>query len=328
MRTVHVGLGPIGQACLRVAAARPGVTVVAAIDADPALAGQDAGSLAGLPAPLGVPIAADWTAVPPADAAIVCTTSRGADLRPVVGAAFERGLDVVTTCEPLVGPAADDLDAAALDVLAQRWGRRLLGIGANPGFVMDLVPLVLSAVQAEVRAVRVRRVVDLATRRPQLATKAGVGLSREAFAAAARCGQVGHVGLAASARLLAAGLGWTIDDLRESMLPLFGPDGRCRGVTQRLRAVAAGEPRIQLELTLALGARPSLDEVWLDGHPPVRWTTRPATHGDEATAALVVNALLALRALPPGLRTVLDFTPLRYRAAAPAAPAPLPGGAP
>lgn len=313
MRIVHVGLGTIGRACLRVAAERPGLDVVAAVDAAPALVGQDAGELAGLGRPLGLRVASDWSSVPPADVAVVCTTSRLADLRPVVATAFERGLDVVSTCEPLAGPTADDPDAAALDVLARRWHRRLLGVGVNPGFVMDALPLVLTAAQTRVDAVRVRRLVDAATRRPQLAAKVGAGLAPAEFAAGVRRGDLGHVGLPASARLIAGGLGWEIDELRETFRPVVGPDGRCTGARQRLRATENGRVRILLDLTIAVGARPSGDTIWLDGSPPLRWATRPATAGDEATAALTVNAALAVGSLPPGLRTMVDLVCLRYR---------------
>ena len=188
VKTIHVGLGTIGLACLRVAASRPGVEIVGAIDSFSALTGQDAGSAAGLAKPLGVPIAPDWSVAPAADVALVCTTSQLADLRPVAAAAFERGLDVVSTCEPLACPPTDDPDAAALDVLARGARRRLLGVGVNPGFVMDALPLVLAASQTTLRAVRVRRVVDASTRRPQLAAKVGAGLTPDEFAAGAKSG--------------------------------------------------------------------------------------------------------------------------------------------
>jgi 4-hydroxy-tetrahydrodipicolinate reductase len=313
LRTVHVGLGTIGLACLRVAAQRPGVQVVGAIDPQPALRGCDAGTAAGLAQPLGVAIAPDWAALPAADAAIVCTTSRFGDLEPTVAAAFERGLDIVSTCETLAGPAPDDPDARALDARARSAGRRLLGAGVNPGFVMDALPLTLAACLSELRGVRVRRVVDARSRRPQLAAKTGAGLSPAEFAAGVARGDLGHVGLPASARLIAAGLGWRIDRLTERTRPILGPDGRSRGARQRLRAIADdGKHRIDLDLTIAVDARPSGDTVWLDGTPPLRWSTRPATAGDEATAALVVNSLGGLAALAPGLRTVVDLVPLRF----------------
>jgi 4-hydroxy-tetrahydrodipicolinate reductase len=264
-----------------------------------------------------VAIAPDWSAVPAADVAVVCTTSRIADLRLTVGTAFERGLDVVSTCEPLAGPAGDDMDAAALDVLARRWQRRVLGVGVNPGFVMDALPLMLAAAQTTVRSVRVQRVVDASTRRPQLGAKVGAGLTRDEFAAAARRGDLGHVGLSASARLIAAGLDWAIDDVRETLRPVVGADGRCTGAHQRLRARENGALRIELDLTIAVGAHPSGDTITLDGEPSLRWATRPATAGEEATAALAVNAALAVGGLPPGLRTMVDLVPLRYRSQAP-----------
>ncbi len=291
------------------------------MDADPALHGLDAGTAAGLPTQLGVRIAPDWPASA-ADVAVICTTSRLADLSPLVATAFDRGLDVVSTCEPLAGPAPDDLDATALDVLALRAGRRLIGVGVNPGFLLDLLPLVLSGTQSDLRAVHVRRVVDLATRRPQLAAKVGVGLTRAEFQSATAHGAIGHVGLGASARLLAAGLDWAIDTIRETIQPVVGSDGRCRGARQGLRGMARGELRITLGLTIAERPRASGDTIWLDGTPPLRWAVRPAVPGDEATAALVVNALFAVRDLPPGLRTVVDLAPLRYRSRAPPASQP------
>jgi 4-hydroxy-tetrahydrodipicolinate reductase len=189
----------------------------------------------------------------------------------------------------------------------------VLGVGVNPGFVMDALPLVLTAAQTRVDAVRVRRVVDAATRRPQLAAKVGAGLTRAEFAAGVQRGDLGHVGLPASARLIASGLGWRIDELQETIRPVLGADGRCTGARQRLRATEHGRERILLDLTIAVGARPSGDTVVLDGSPPLRWATRPATAGDEATAALAVNAALAVGRLPVGLRTMVDLTCLRYR---------------
>jgi hypothetical protein len=95
-----------------------------------------------------------------------------------------------------------------------------------------------------------------------------------------------------------------------------GADGRCTGARQRLRARENGALRIELDLTIAVGAQPSGDTISLDGEPPLRWATRPATAGEEATAALAVNGLLAVGGLPPGLRTMVDLVPLRYRSQA------------
>ena len=52
--------------------------------------------------------------------------------RQVVEQALARRLDVVSTCEPLARPAADDPDAQVLDEAARAAGRRVLGVGVDP----------------------------------------------------------------------------------------------------------------------------------------------------------------------------------------------------
>jgi 4-hydroxy-tetrahydrodipicolinate reductase len=269
--------------------------------------------LAGESRPWGLAVSADWRALPRADVAVVCTTSFLAALRPVVAQAFAHGLDVVSTCEMLAGPAPDDPDARALDEAARQAGRRLLGVGVNPGFVMDVLPVMLAAAQTSLRTVHVRRVVDVNKRRPQLAAKVGAGLTPAEFEARRARGDLGHVGLPASARLIATAVGWDVDRLTESLDPVPTPDGRCAGVRQRLYAFEGPRTRITLDLTIAAGARPSGDSIQLEGTPRLRWSTRPATHGDEATAALTISALAPLAALPPGLRTMVELAPFRFR---------------
>ena len=59
IRVVHFGLGPIGAGVVRQIAARPGFTIVGAIDVDPAKVGLDLGRIAGLKKKLGVTVQAD-----------------------------------------------------------------------------------------------------------------------------------------------------------------------------------------------------------------------------------------------------------------------------
>jgi 4-hydroxy-tetrahydrodipicolinate reductase len=313
MRTVHVGLGPIGLACLKAALDRTDVTPVGAVDLDPAWNDRSLAAALDLDSSRSIHVSAAWDALPAADVAIVCTTSTLAGIRVVAERALAHRLDVVSTCEPLARPASDDPEARALDEAARAAGRRVLGVGVNPGFVMDALPLAISAAQSRIEAVRVRRIVDVDTRRVQLAQKVGVGLTDVEFAARRERGDIGHVGLPASARLIADGLGWEVDRLVDSLEPVRGVDGRCAGVRQRVRAFQGRRPRITLDLTIASGARPSGDTIWLDGTPPLRWSTRPATHGDEATAATVLNSLPCLPGLAPGLRTMVDLVPFRGR---------------
>ena len=62
IRVLHFGLGPIGSAIARQIAARPGFTIVGAVDIDPSKAGQDLSKIIGITKRLGVRVQADAAA--------------------------------------------------------------------------------------------------------------------------------------------------------------------------------------------------------------------------------------------------------------------------
>ena len=59
IRVVQLGLGPIGQACVRELARRPSIDLAGGMDVDPAKVGHDLGEVCGLDAPLGTTVRAD-----------------------------------------------------------------------------------------------------------------------------------------------------------------------------------------------------------------------------------------------------------------------------
>ena len=95
----------------------------------------------------------------------------------------------------------------------------VVGTGINPGFAMDLWPLVLSSNCQTLDNVVVERVVDARQRRVPLQRKIGSGMTRAAFEVLARRGQIGHVGLVESVAHLGGSLGFTIDAVREMLVP-------------------------------------------------------------------------------------------------------------
>ena len=56
VRVLHVGLGPIGAGIVRQVAVRRGLTIVGAVDIDPAKAGRDLGEVVGADRKLRVTI--------------------------------------------------------------------------------------------------------------------------------------------------------------------------------------------------------------------------------------------------------------------------------
>ncbi len=319
IRTVHVGLGPIGLEIIRAGVAGGRCVPVAAADISPGIAGRSLRELIEGDDILEVEVADDLAAAldvaveADAEAAVVCTGSYVEAVEDQFAAALERGLCCISTCEELVFPwlraatTADRLDGVAVENDAV-----LLGAGVNPGFVLDLLPFVLTRVCESVRSVHASRCLDAGRRRQQLQAKVGAGMDPEDFRALAAEGQIGHVGLAESAALLADSLGWPWDEFEETIDPVVASEaissehvdvaaGRVRGQAQTLRM-----GRVTLELVMALGEA-DRDEVRIEGEPPVRAIIEGGIHGDRATAGMVINLLAPMLAAEPGLRTVTEI---------------------
>ncbi len=320
VRIAVVGLGWVGQEVARAALEDPRVTLVGTSDADPSKAGRDLGEILG-EGRLGIVIEPDprelLLRVRP-EVAVVTTTSDLAALQPTLELCLGAGAHVVTTCENLASPDAVDPNVArVLDGLARERNVVVLATGVNPGFAMDRLPVLLSQATRNIRRVRVQRVVDAASRRAQLQAKAGIGLAPKAFAEALTKGRVGHQGLVASLRLVAKGLGVTLDRVTETVRPLIaetpsgssvlGPveAGQVRGVYQVARGYRAGGELITLELVIALDEHHAHDTIDVIGEPPLHFEGE--LPGDQATIAAVLSAIPLVVHMSPGLRTVLDL---------------------
>jgi len=211
LRVIQYGLGPIGCGTARAVLEHPGMELVGAVDIDPQKAGKDVGSVLGLP-DTGVLVRSSLGQVMAegqADVALHCT---GSVLPAVKGQILEilgAGLHVISTCEELSWPLRRYPDLAEeIDQTAIKAGKIVTGTGVNPGFAMDLLPLVLSNASLGVRSVKVHRVLDAGKRRGPLQKKVGAGMEKEDFLALAREAKNGHAGFIESVAMLGAGLGW------------------------------------------------------------------------------------------------------------------------
>ncbi|GAB4208138.1 MAG: oxidoreductase [Roseiflexaceae bacterium] len=320
-RVVCYGLGPIGLRIARLAASRPGIAVVGAVDIDPAKAGRDLGELLEQE-PLGVTISADAEEVleqTRPHVVLHATSSVLTRVEPQLYTILAAGIHTISTCEELAFPWTTQPQVAAdLDSAARRAGVALLGTGVNPGYAMDALPLTLTAPCTQVRAVRVLRVVDAALRRGPLQRKVGAGLTPAEFEEKVREGAVRHVGLPESLHMLATSLGWTLDAQENIIQPVITDHpvateivqveaGQVVGVRQVASGFQAGREVLRLELRMYLGAPDPQDTVEIDGEPPVHMTIPGGLHGDYATAAMVVNAIPSIRRASPGLATMADL---------------------
>jgi len=326
IRVVQYGVGPIGASIARLAREKAAIEIVGAIDNDPLKAGRDLGEVAGAPdATWGVAISTDAAAVlaKPVDVVIHSTSSYLASVMDQLLGCLGAGCCIVSTCEELAYPFRKHPELAKqLDAAAQEEGVALVGTGVNPGFVMDKLVLTLSAVARRVDSARATRVVDASKRRLPLQKKIGAGMTPEEFRAQVAAGVIKHHGLPESVAMVADGLGFALDDISETIEPVIAREtvkteflevapGQVAGVHQVARGTAAGKEKIFMELKMYVGAAEPADTVELAGEPNLSLTIPGGTHGDIATAAVVVNAIPAILAAPAGLRTSRDL-PLSF----------------
>ncbi len=312
IEVVVIGAGPIGKGVAAAVAARRGLSLVAVVDVAPPLQGQ---VVAGVAIRDDIPKKGSARRV-----AVLTTTSSLHKLEPWVVACVSGGMPVVSTCEELCWPwGRDEPDACAqrIDDAAKKAGVAVLGTGVNPGFVMDTLPLLLSAPCAEVRSVRVERVQDASTRRRPFQDKVGVGFDPDTVGAALAAGRAGHVGLRESAQMLAAKLGFVVDEFTEERRVIVADAavtrgervieaGQVLGVEQIGRSHRGNDVVVELVFRATFGEASSWDRVVLEGTPRVDCRVDGGYPGDVATCAIVANAIAVVADARPGLLTMAD----------------------
>lgn len=325
IKVVQYGLGPIGNQVTRYLAERGGYEVVGGIDWDPAKVGRDVGELAGLGSPLGARITDDSQGLlsrVEADVVVLTTQSSLKQVRPQLLEIVSHGMHIVSTCEELAYPwvTAPQM-AQEINLAAKERGVAVLATGVNPGFLMDLFPLVLSGVCQRVSKVTVERIQDAQFRRLPFQRKIGAGLSVEAFQHKVEEGTLRHVGLTESMHMIAARLKWELDRVEESIEPVIAQErvttqsmtiepGQVLGVSQSGRGCVGKDEVIRLVFRAAIGEADPRDRVIIEGNPPLDVTIAGGTHGDVATGAIVVNAIPVVMRAPAGLRTMADVEPV------------------
>lgn len=321
-RVIVVGAGPIGLGVAREVAARPSLTLAGVVDTNPAKAGTVEGVT--VTSELPHPDRGDPSPI----VAALTTTSSLAKLERLTLDCIGRGWHVVSTCEELAWPwgTANDLRngrdeiAHRIDDAAKAKGVCVLGTGVNPGFLMDALPLALTAPCRRVERVRIERVQDASIRRRPFQDKVGVGMHKDDVEPRLRARLLGHVGLEESARMIAARLGFDIDYFAEDMsvivtdrdVDLSSTAGRVVragevvGVEQVGRACKDGNVKVELFFRATFGQIDPRDRVVIEGDPPIDVTIKGGVPGDTATCAIVANAVPVLLLARPGLRTMSD----------------------
>ncbi|MCI0652057.1 MAG: hypothetical protein L0Z55_09250 [Planctomycetes bacterium] len=311
------GLGPIGAAVAARLDAMNG-NVAALVDVDRSAAENAGRELAAAPAIYeSLPAALEKHAPAPV---VLCTASGFDEIAADLQAATQAGSSVVTSCEEAVWPYHRHAGLArTIDRGARAGGTAIIAGGINPGFLMDVLPALLTAPFPPPARVVVTRRVDVATRRRPLQEKVGFGLTAAEFEARKRAGRIGHRGLEESMCLFGAALEFAWERVESTLEPVIAEScvqmegrqlaaGTVLGMHNRGRAWLGGACRLELDLLMAYGLPDPVDRVELFGDAPLpaRFEVAGGVAGDAGTLWMIVHLLRQLERLPRGLCTMLD----------------------
>ncbi|MBW2322403.1 MAG: dihydrodipicolinate reductase [Deltaproteobacteria bacterium] len=323
IKFVHIGLGPMGANICKLACQKEGFELVGAIEK--VNLGQDAGEVIKVGKKLGVPLSDDLDAALALnpDIAVHSTLSSLEQVKDQLITIIRAGVNIVSTCEELSYPwETQTAIANELDTLAKENNVTLLGTGVNPGFCMDTFPIVATGICQEVRHIRVARIQDARSRRLPFQKKIGAGCTPKEFEELKQAGSLRHVGLEESANMVAAAMGWKIDEYCETIDPIMTEEnevsskymtvkpGQAVGVEQIAIGKMKGEEVIRMEFRAYLGAPESYDAVYITGTPDMEVVTKDGIHGDIATASVTVNAIPRVINALAGLLTMKDLPPV------------------
>ena len=217
------------------------------------------------------------------------------------------------------GPAL----AAEIDALAKEKGVSVLGTGVNPGFVLDLLVIVLTGGCHSVERIEASRVNDLSPYGPTVMATQGVGVTPEAFRAGVADGSiVGHVGFPESIRMISEAIGLGVDRIEQSREPIISNVRReTPHVTVEPGMVAGcahigvgyrGEKEV-VRLVHPQQIHPHLEDqdtgdyIHVHGVPEVHMAIKPEIAGGLSTIGIAVNMIPHVVAASPGFKRMIDL---------------------
>ena len=326
VEVVHFGLGTVGRAALRLCGTRRWIRSVGAVVGGNSSVEEriESGEI-----PAGMLITTDpdrlLDQVRP-EVALIATRSPVAEVKEDVMRCVRRGVSVVTSSEELAYPDVNDPAAAPeIDASCRRSGAAVVATGINPGFVFDVLPVVVAGASWDVNRVSVTRALDCSVFGQTVHRSLGVGYSPAGFEEAQEAGIIrGHIGFEESARVIAEVLGRRLDRFEERVRPLVADrpyqlaeylvsPGETAGVVQDATGWVDGKPWLQFDLSLhvnpgSVGIQ-TRDHIRIEGENTIDVTIQPGTQSILTTSARLVNSIPAVLSAAPGLYTAAQLLP-------------------
>ncbi len=342
LRVIQWGTGNAGRHALRAVIRRPEFELVGVHAHSPEKIGRDAAQLCGLDEPTGVIATDDIDGLLASDADCVSYMVQGETrIRETIDElcrTLAAGKNVVNTSLVfLVYPPFMETFRRPLAAACESGGSTMLTSGLDPGWSGDVLPLALAGACEWVDRVRVTELMDYSTYPDPGFTGAFFGFGRpmdydaQLFAPGAVSGGWGGM-----VHMVAAALGWKVEELREEHERLPAPEtfetamgtiekGTCAAVRFEVHGIVDGRSAVVAahvnRLRGDIGTQwPALSDgrsgyrIEVDGIPSYTCEIEPRGPGGDhneagiiGSAMRLVNAIPAVCAAPPGLVTPLDL---------------------
>ena len=344
IRVAHIGTGNVGRLALSELITNPAFELTGlCVSADDKV-GKDAGELAGLDVTTGIAATKDLDAVlaTEPECAVYCAMGDNRmpqameDVRKIAAA----GINLVGSAPVVLQFPWHVMPDKYIEPLeeAGRQGNSSIFInGVDPGFITDLIPLAFASTCQSIQQVRCMEIADYATYDGAIVMfdVMGFGQSLDQIPMLFQPGVL-SIAWGCGIRQLAAGLNITLDSITESyerepapeafdIAAGHIPEGGVAAVRFEIRGMVEGHPAIVVEHVTRLRGdlRPDWAQpaqaggsyrVEITGEPSylvdICPTSRKGDHNHAAiagAAARIVNAIPAVIAAPPGIRTMLDL---------------------
>lgn len=324
---VQVGLGPMGKLIAQLILKRKNLNLVGAIDVDPHIKDKKLSEILDIKKePLtNIRVSSDLESAISSirvDVVIIATSSSLKNVAPLIKQAVKKGCNVISICEELSYPdhfypkLSEELDA-----LAKYKQVTIVGTGINPGYLMDLLPIVMTAPCQSVESIKVTRMMNSAKRRVSFQRKIGTGLTPEEFHKKISQKEItGHVGLTQSIQMITTALGLEYDEIteypvreilaEEEFITSYEekvPKGCVCGLQSKALAKKGDKEIITLEFKAFSGNHEEYDSIKIEGIPNIYQKIIGGVHGDLGTSAMVVNLIPKVFDARPGLLTMNDL---------------------
>jgi 4-hydroxy-tetrahydrodipicolinate reductase len=326
-KVLQFGLGTMGRIIAQTLMDRGNLELVGAVDVNPEYTGKSVEEVLGSGHKTSTSIFNSLESAlrvlgnQPADIALIATLSSLDDIASSISDCFEAGMDVVSLCEELSYPYIRHPELSRnLDRLAKKHEKTVLGTGINPGFLMDFLPICLSAPCQRVDTIRVTRRINSSRRRTSFQKKIGTGMSPANFKKAISEGSItGHVGLVESIRMIDDALNLELDSVVElppepviASADIETPVADVKkGDVIGLKSIGVGRKQgtdvVTLSFIAHAGAEPEFDEVCIEGYPKIVQRIESGVQGDHGTVGMVLNMIPLVIEAQSGLFTMKDL---------------------